>query len=73
MVAIAGAIGFVSQALALTPLIVKAGMDISEFVASINAVVAKGDPTAEDWAALHAREDALRKQLNTDPPDRSTA
>lgn len=58
-----GAIAFLTQALTLTPLIVKAGIDLAGFISDIKDVVAKGEPTTNDWDELHHKEAVLRRQL----------
>lgn len=55
---------FLQAASALIPLIVKAGEDVTPFIVNIVSSVMNGkDPTAEDWAALQAKESALRATL----------
>ncbi len=56
---------FLIAALQAAPLLIQAGTGLEEFGAWLYGVITKkGDPTPEDWAELHAREDAARAILN---------
>lgn len=62
-------LGFVTLALQILPLLVKAGEDIAPFVQQIiGAINAPAGPTQADWDMLHAEEARLRALLNTPAP-----
>ena len=59
------AIEFAIMALQYLPGAIAKGMDIAQHVSqSVDALKREGGPTAEDWAALNARNDALMAQLD---------
>lgn len=55
---------FLEAASAIIPLIIKAGEDVTPFIVNIVQTVMGGnEPTADDWAALQAKESTLRARL----------
>lgn len=55
---------FITIALQLLPLLVKAGLDIAPLIErTVKVLNTEGGPTPEDWDALHADEDRLRLLL----------
>lgn len=59
----------VLEALQLLPLLVQAGTDMVNFSEWLISVIKGGDPTDDDWAKLHAFEDAARARLNDTSKD----
>lgn len=55
---------FISAALALAPQLIAMGMDIEPLIVNVLSVIRGAPVTAEMWADLHTREDALRVRLN---------
>lgn len=65
---------YLKAAMTLAPLVIQAGEDIAPFAAAVyQAIVRGGEPTADDWAALKAREDALRAKLQAPLPPEDAA
>jgi len=58
---------FLILGLQLLPQLIAAGKDVASLISLMREVASsENDPTPEQWAALHAVEDALRKKLHSD-------
>jgi len=59
-------ITFLTEAMNLVPLLIKAGEDIAPFAETVYNIISTGaDPTDADWASLKAMEVSLRNTLQT--------
>ncbi len=57
----------IALGLQLLPQLIAAGRDVSGLIKTMQDVNGQtGDPTPEQWAALHAIEDSLRDRLHSD-------
>jgi hypothetical protein len=64
----AAVLELIAEALALTPALISAGVDIAGLVAKARAALdANAAPSDVDWQELDRQVDALRARLNTDP------
>lgn len=60
---------YVQAAMQLANILIPLGRDIAPLAQIIvDAVRGTGDPTADQWAALHAIEDTLRAELQAPLP-----
>lgn len=58
---------FILLGLQLLPQLISAGKDVAALISMMRDVAGSDtDPTPEQWAALHAVEDALRTKLHSD-------
>lgn len=58
-------LAFIEAALRLAPMLIQTGQDVAEFAKWLYAAINnKGEPTAEDWAALEAKQEEMRKVLH---------
>lgn len=57
-------ITFLTEAMNLVPLLIKAGEDIAPFAETVYNIISTGaDPTDADWATLKGMETSLRTTL----------
>ncbi len=70
MEAAAAIIALLMQVITLLPALIQAGIEIQGLIKRVQDAVGSGsmDPTDAMWQAVNAEIDALRTQLNTDPP-----
>lgn len=58
-------VSFIATAIQIGSLIIQAGQDIAPFAEAVyKAITSGGDPTQDDWDALHAKEEEMRAILN---------
>lgn len=53
------------QVLSFLPAAIDAGLQVKALLDHTNEVLAKGDPTDQDWLEINAKIDALRKELHS--------